>query len=536
MIENKIKPFVLFLLFLVCGGVISIALKFEHMWDFANYHYYNPWAFLNNRVNYDIAVAGINAYYSPFADIPLYYLIKYFNDYPNLIYFAQGLWFGALGFVMFKVSELFFADVRKVLFALLLGLSGYAVFFQIGTSTNEIMLSCFVMLSLYLLLREIFILRQGRYRIFLLAGLIAGVALGLKLTSIIYVLPLGLSLICFAKNIPHPTKNIGIFVLGGLIGFLLIDGIWLWKMQVLFGNPFFPFLNKFFQSEYFEIRNYTDERFLPKSLADALLLPFHWAFNTFRADGNTIAVDFRWAVLFVLAFIAAGRLFYKKEKPKAETAFLIVFTLLSYCFWIKLFAIGRYMVVLELCSAILAVKAIVYLLPRREKVKTVYWQVVSALFFVAMLTPIFSQIWGCRNCVVDNNMFSQFVAVDGVKIPDNTLLMFYNYPSAALLPYFSGTADNIRGVSIKQKNYLTADGETDVFNAIPKWKKAKEDALNSHKGLRVAVFAVEDEETIEALLKTDDLLKGMVCKRKRSNIIPSYHFCVAADKQSEIFK
>ena len=79
MIENKIKPFVLFLLFLVCGGVISIALKFEHMWDFANYHYYNPWAFLNNRVNYDIAVAGINAYYSPFADIPLYYLIEYLH-------------------------------------------------------------------------------------------------------------------------------------------------------------------------------------------------------------------------------------------------------------------------------------------------------------------------------------------------------------------------------------------------------------------------------------------------------------------------
>ena len=47
---------------------------------------------------------------------------------------------------------------------------------------------------------------------------------------------------------------------------------------------------------------------------------------------------------------------------------------------------------------------------------------------------------------------------------------------------------------------------------------------------------IEDEETIEALLKTDDLLKGMVCKRKRSNIIPSSHFCVAADKQSEIFK
>lgn len=132
---------VVFFLFLVAGGLLSVILKFEHLWDFANYHYYNPWAFLNNRVNYDVAVAGMNAFYSPFADFPLYYLITYFNDYPNLIYFVQGLWFGALGFVLFKVSELFFADKRAVLFTLLLGLSGYAVFFQIGTASNEIMIA-----------------------------------------------------------------------------------------------------------------------------------------------------------------------------------------------------------------------------------------------------------------------------------------------------------------------------------------------------------------------------------------------------------
>ena len=86
------KDLMLLLLFLTGGGLVSMLLKYEVLWDFANYHYYNPWAFVNNRINYDIAVAGINGFFNPLADIPLYYLIEYFNDYPNLIYFAQGLW------------------------------------------------------------------------------------------------------------------------------------------------------------------------------------------------------------------------------------------------------------------------------------------------------------------------------------------------------------------------------------------------------------------------------------------------------------
>ncbi len=527
------KDLMLLLLFLTGGGLVSMLLKYEVLWDFANYHYYNPWAFVNNRINYDIAVAGINGFFNPLADIPLYYLIEYFNDYPNLIYFAQGLWFGALGFIIFKIAGLFFADMRPVLLVLLLGLSGYAVFFQIGTSTNEIMISCFLLFSLYLILRILGKKSEAGSRLFFAAGIMSGVALGLKLTAIIYCIGLGAGLIFFYKKIPHPVENILMFALGGLSGFLLIDGFWLWKMWELFGNPLYPYANKIFQSEYFEIRNYTDGRFLPQTWAEYVFWPFYWAVRTSHPADQAVVIDFRWGILSVLAFVAAGKGVALKSKPADTTAFLIVFTVLSYFVWVSFFAIRRYMILLEICGMLLSVKAVIFLVPKKRK--KLYFFFISILFLVAMLTPVLSQKWGGRIFSGEKEAFDRFVAVDGVKIPDNTLLMFYNYPSAALLPYFSRTAENIRGVSIRQKSYFAADGEEDVFNANTKWRRKKAEAILLHKGLKVVVISRENADTVKKMLETEFLLKGMFCWQKRSNIVPGLYFCVRPDKQQEIF-
>ncbi len=529
------------LLFLVFGGFLSMALKFEQMWDFANYHFYNPWAFLNDRVGQDAAVAGIHAFFNPLADVPLYSLITGFNDYPNLIYFVQGCWFGALGFVLFKIAGLFFDEETvygkySIAAVLLFGLSGYAVFFQIGTSTNEIMVALLIMTGLWLLLREIFVKHTGKNTVFFIAGLIAGAAMGLKLTAVMYCLALGLSLIIFAKKLQKPWLNILCFALGGLAGFLLFNGFWMWKMWQMYDNPFFPFANEWFQSDYFEIRHYRDDRFVPKTIGEFLFLPFHWAFENKRADGNVIVVDFRWAIGVIITLVCAGKYLFSKQKANPQVMFIFAFMLIAYIIWIMLTAVGRYMIPLELCSALLLVKAAHYLRPQNEKWRSWYWQLVSALGFVLLLTPIFSQIWGCRNCVVDKHLFKDFVAVDGVKIPDNTLLMFYNYPSAALLPYFDRTAKNIQGVSVRQKNLMTKDGKEDMFNANPKWAAKKEEIIRSHNGLKVAVIAVETDTKIQEMLQKEPLLKGMVCRKKYSNIIPAYHFCIDADKQSEIFR
>ena len=129
--------------FLLLGGIISAILKYDILWDFANYHYFNPWAFLNGRVGYDIGAAGLHGFFNPLMDIPLYLLIEYFNEYPTFICFMQGLWFGGLLFISFKIFSLYF-DIKtwkgqfSLLLCLLIGASGWDVFMQIGTSSNEI--------------------------------------------------------------------------------------------------------------------------------------------------------------------------------------------------------------------------------------------------------------------------------------------------------------------------------------------------------------------------------------------------------------
>ena len=43
-------------------------------WDFYNYHYYNAYAFLGDRFWYDIQPAQRQTFFSPFLDVPFYWL------------------------------------------------------------------------------------------------------------------------------------------------------------------------------------------------------------------------------------------------------------------------------------------------------------------------------------------------------------------------------------------------------------------------------------------------------------------------------
>src|SRR5215831_12211687 len=58
-------------------AAIALAMGKKTGWDFFNYHWYNPYALLNDRFGFD-AVVGHNAtYYNPIADVPLYFLVSY---------------------------------------------------------------------------------------------------------------------------------------------------------------------------------------------------------------------------------------------------------------------------------------------------------------------------------------------------------------------------------------------------------------------------------------------------------------------------
>lgn len=511
------KPWLQCLLFLIGGGLVSMILKFEVIWDFANYHYYNAWAFVEGRFNYDLLVAGLHGFFNPLPELPLYYLIKYFNDYPNIIYFMQGLWFGALGFVCFKIAGLFFCDKRAVFLTVLFGLCGYGVFFQIGTSSNEIMIAFWLLLSLYLLLRIFFKKSAAGGGLFFLAGFLAGAAMGLKLTAVIYCVGLGISLILFYRKIPQPLKNISFFALGGLCGLLTFGGFWLWQLWETFGNPLFPFANELFESEFISRENYSDERFIPKNLSEFFLLPF----KTRRGEGFDVVIDFRLAFLYGVILIWLANVFKnRKVQINVPFAFVCVFVLVSYLIWIFYFGIARYMLPIEILSALILVWAAIYFMPKTGLKKEIHKQILLVCGFLLLLNPFFSEPVGFRNGH-SSGKYSRFIEGDDLSLPDNSLILFYRYPhgypTAAFLPYWAQKFKNLRGVEAAARSYRSS-----LF-VSGWWKQAKDDILKNHTGSKIAVLAVEQEKNILDLKKAEPLLREMSCRKYETNFTMHYY-------------
>src|SRR5262249_16830705 len=61
--------------------LLVIGLGKDMSWDFRNYHWYVPYAFLNGRMGFDISVAHQATYYNPFLDIPFYLLASHTHSW-----------------------------------------------------------------------------------------------------------------------------------------------------------------------------------------------------------------------------------------------------------------------------------------------------------------------------------------------------------------------------------------------------------------------------------------------------------------------
>lgn len=543
---KSLPNWLLLVLFLIGGGILSMILKYEMSWDFANYHYFGPWAFLKDRIGYDIAAAGFNAFYNPFMDIPLYYLIKYFNDYPLVVHFMQGLWSGLILYVFFKISLLCF-DTKtlrgkiSLFLAFIIALTGNAFFMQIGTSSNDIQTGALAMISLYMLLKEIN-RREMRGWAFLLAGVIMGAAMGLKLTAVVYAVSSGLCLILFHKDFEKPVKVVSLFALGGLLGFLMFEGYWMYIMWEKFGNPFFPFANALFKSPLAEANDNSYMFFVPKNFGQFLIHPFVLAFTFNRLEGLAWCTDFRIAIIYVVAIIYGIRLLVKRVKKQPieiskQQKFLILFLLVSYLVWVNLFSLMRFYVPIEMISAIYIAMALMSIKPKSLIAESLYYTFMMILVFVMLSTPYFTDYWGKK---VYGDRWSKYVEFDDIKIPDNTLLLSYNYPMAFALPYFMEFKDakNLRMVSVLQEVYLLFNPKTgqssDYFNLNPNWIALKKEAIDSHEG---PILALVNETKNPKFQATKDMafIKDRKCRFVYNNLVPVWMMCVSPEMEEEVF-
>ena len=69
----------------VVGWAIFVVSRGEdRAWDFRNYHWYIPYAFLHGRMAIDVAVAHQATFYNPFLDIPFYWLATHLHSWMAL--------------------------------------------------------------------------------------------------------------------------------------------------------------------------------------------------------------------------------------------------------------------------------------------------------------------------------------------------------------------------------------------------------------------------------------------------------------------
>ena len=552
------------ILFLVVFGAISVYFRFEVLWDWANYHFYNPWAFLNERWNYDIAPAGINTFFNPLIDIPLYLMVDGWNDYPDLIMFIQGFWAGAVAFVFYKIIRLFFSenkwkDHSLSVLVLAFGITSWPFFSQIGTCTNEMSISLLVMISWWLILNEIkksstMVLRG---RVFLLAGFLLGAAAGLKLTAVTYCVASGATLIlCYRFLRPFP-KLLGLFVLGGLIGFLLTNGFWMWRLYKSFGNPFFPLFNNIFKSEYYDLTSFRDESYLPPDFLGYIFYPFYILFSKFKTESEFFIIDYRNILLYSLfigwliySLIRRHKKDYKQKQISRLMTILCFLSGCSYVTWLLLFSISRYYIPVSLICGIIFVKAGVALYPKRGIMRqSVFLSLIIIVSYILLTTPYYSSHWDQRleksqNFSMYENMylelkedneyrekygeFTKFVEMEDIKLPEGTLLQMYEMPVGGILPLLNQST-NVRGI-LMDTNGFNHEGK--VFRQ-GKWMEKKKEIFKEKYTPQALLFSFN----IKYMRYYHNYAKqeGLECHKLINNMM-NWVLCVPKDKVKSVFR
>ena len=515
---------------------ISAFLKNENFFDFANYHYYNPWAFLNGRIGYDIAPASFLTFLNPLLDLPRYFTIIYFNQHINLFYAINGLWFGLLLFVFYQILTILYSsqntqDSLWIVMTIAIAATGWMTWYQVGSSTNEICLSFINFCGLFLLLKSLQSKNEQKLSSFILAGLILGAGLGLKVTNITICIAAGASLIIGYKWLSQPMKFIFLFAVAGLSGFLLTNGWWMYKLYTLYDNPFFPFLNNIFNSEYFQSTTISTNDFVP-SWKQLAVCPY-LAIDGVICNSEGLTRDYRLQIFYTIAigwlcYLFSGKKikYYYQNKP--TEFFFYSFFLLNYLLWAKMFGVQHYFIVIEMCGAVLLTQTLKFWY-NTKKYKNIFYIITCGLFIYLLSTPIIEQN--------PNNMKGRdkIIDVEQINLPKHTLIKLYNMPLAGLLPEIAKYNDDFRAVGLSSFIEVISSTGTDMTSNGK--LKEKIDLLDQEYANQVVFvrFSVNKRQADIIMNSIKKDLEGKNCRILKNSFAPIYgqpiYICVPYEWQ-----
>ena len=371
----------LFLALVIFGwSLFVIALGKDMSWDFRNYHWYAPYAFLNGRMRVDLAVSHLATYYNPTLDVPFYWLATHTPSWFALGVLGAVQGSNVIPLYIIARSLLRMEEPKLAAAALtLLCMTGGLTLGLAGKTYYDNVMSVFVLTGLAILITQRETLRTGPLPraalISAIAGLITGSAVGLKLPEAPYALGFAAALLALGGDFKRQSVRLAAGGVAGVVGGLIFTGYWFLYMDRLTGNPLFPYFNEYFHSPLVVMSSYRDTRFLPHDLLHTLLDPLLFSID-WRVANDLPFTDIRVGVAYVL-MIATG-VFWLLRKRTAEplsasggTRVLFAFVIASYGVWVAFFGIYRYILTLEMLAPLVAVAAVGRWPLRRETKLTI---------------------------------------------------------------------------------------------------------------------------------------------------------------------
>ena len=288
---------------LCCIGYTLLCLAWRatagRVWtmDALHYHLYVAHAWWGNRLPEELFAAGPQSYLNPLPHLPFY--VAYLTGTHSLIVALSmallhsiNLWL--LHFIACRLIPPTDRMRRlAVVCSVLLGALSPGFMFEVGSSYTDVIVSIPTLGALLLLLTWLprSLTSPPDWRPLYAAGLLAGIAMGLKPTSLVFCATLLLTLILLAGRRPWSVAWRG--ALTGIAGLALSGGPHAWMLWKAFGNPAFPLFNGFFRSPWFPAVDVVSDRFRPANLEAALHFPLDMANSFKRVSFEGQVVDIR---------------------------------------------------------------------------------------------------------------------------------------------------------------------------------------------------------------------------------------------------
>lgn len=472
MIFSKKFDFFILITLIITGIIIVNIIGKETSWDFAAYHYSSVYALLHHRIGFDIMPSGIQSYLNPVLDIPFYFLVKYLNDYPKIIMSIQSLYWAFTAFLVYLIAKKVFISEHKIFFAVfstIIGAAAFTPILEIGTTWNDLPICSMVFVCILICANFLF-KEDSKKRTLCLttAGFILGMATGLKSSAALFLLGIIMSLIflsptftggggtsihnknkfeIFKSNLLKNFKVITLFIIAVIAGYFITNGYWMYILYSKFQNPFFPYYNNIFKSEYAPLLNFMDTRHLPHNVVERIFYPFF--FMKFNYVVEFDHIDYRYPLLYISIFIIlTGNIFAACKKDSFFSKklyeyvdvkffnFLTLILIFSYIQWVKSSGILRYILPIEfLCGIYFAIVLIyIAILAKNNRIAKILAIIMLCVF---LTTTKNEEWWKTRNPYVEpNGKKYKFLEIPNLQLPDNAVVLeLGGYPTQIFIPF-----------------------------------------------------------------------------------------------------